>query len=172
MAKNKHGGGAKTNENGLKFEQETSLKEALIKNGFKVSKGDVYLGKKHVAVIGDKKKFQKRILEPLEIDMKKILSSELLPDEALLNLKNNTIYIIEKKFQNGSGSVDEKLQTCDFKRKQYKKLFKNVGIKVEYGYVCNYWFKKDKYKDVIDYIKAVKCNIFFDEIPIDFLGLK
>jgi hypothetical protein len=41
-----------------------------------------------------------------------------------------------------AGSVDEKLQTCDFKRKQYLKLVQPLGIKVEYVYVLNDWFKQ------------------------------
>ena len=47
-----------------------------------------------------------------------------LPDSVFVNHTNNTIYVIEKKFQEGSGSVDEKLQTCDFKKRIYQKLYK------------------------------------------------
>jgi hypothetical protein len=49
---------------------------------------------------------------------------------------------IEVKYQQVAGSVDEKLQTCDFKLKQYLKLVASLGIKVEYVYVLNNWFKK------------------------------
>lgn len=34
--------------------------------------------------------------------------------------------MIEYKFQKDAGSVDEKLQTCDLKKKQYKKLLSNL----------------------------------------------
>lgn len=44
-----------------------------------------------------------------------------------------------------SGSVDEKLQTCDFKRKQYLKMVHSLGLKVEYVYVLNDWFKNTKF---------------------------
>ena len=43
-----------------------------------------------------------------------------------------TLFIIEVKYQQLAGSVDEKLQTCDFKRKQYLKLVNYLGLKVEY----------------------------------------
>ncbi len=156
----------------MQFEQETSLEQALLNKGFKVKKnGKVFLKGQYIGIIGSKQEFEKRILKLYEIRMKDILSSKLLPDEAFLNLQNKTVYIIEKKFQNGHGSVDEKLQTCDFKRKQYKKLFKGTGIKVKYCYLCNDWFKKSKYDDVKKYIVDVKCYIFFNEIPFKFLGL-
>ena len=37
MPINTHGGGARTNANGLQFEQETSLAEALLNAGYLVS---------------------------------------------------------------------------------------------------------------------------------------
>ena len=74
------------------------------------------------------------------------------------------MYIIEMKYQSQSGSVDEKLQTCDFKKKQYEKLLKPLSIKVEYYYFLNDWFNQDKYKDVFDYIKKVGCKYFIENI--------
>lgn len=69
------------------------------------------------------------------------------------------------------GSVDEKLQTCDFKKKQYKKLFDPLRIEVEYYYVLNDYFDQPQYDDVFEYIESVGCRFFFNEIPIDELGL-
>jgi hypothetical protein len=86
-------------------------------------------------------------------------------------LVDKTIYIIEKKFQAGSGSVDEKLQTCDFKKKQYIKLFKPLNIKVEYYYVLNDWFRKPEYNDVFEYIESVGCKYFIEELPLEEVGL-
>ena len=51
-----------------------------------------------------------------------IISKKLLPDDCIFVIINNTLFIIECKFQQVAGSVDEKLQTCDFKKKQYQKL--------------------------------------------------
>ena len=45
----------------------------------------------------------------------------------LLVIVRETLFIIEVKYQQVEGSVDEKLQTCDFKRKQYLKLVVGLG---------------------------------------------
>lgn len=39
---NKHGGGAKTNANGLRFEQDTSLNTALINAGYRIQEEEVF----------------------------------------------------------------------------------------------------------------------------------
>lgn len=75
------------------------------------------------------------------------------------------------KFQGVAGSVDEKLQTCDFKKKQYQKLLDGTGIKVEYCYVINDWFNNKSYRDTLNYIQSVGCFYFFGELPLSFLGL-
>lgn len=170
MAVNIYGGGANTNRFGLQFEQETSLQAALMDAGYDIRDYTVFERGEAIAVLGSKHDFIRNILKPLGIDTG-ILSKKLLPDDAIVNFKNGTVYIIEKKFQHGSGSVDEKLQTCDFKKKQYQKLFRNHNAKVEYCYICNDWFKQAIYKDVIGYIHSVGCHIFFNEIPLEFLGL-
>lgn len=84
---------------------------------------------------------------------------------------NNTAYIIEKKFQSGSGSVDEKLPGCHFKKLEYEKLFTPLGFSVEFMYVFNDWFLDKKYEDMLKYIKYMGCNYCFNEIPLSFLGL-
>jgi hypothetical protein len=105
------------------------------------------------------------------IDWEHVLSKKLLPDDALLVIVRETLFIIEVKYQQVAGSVDEKLQTCDFKRKQYQRLVRSLGLKVEYVYVLNDWFKKPEYKDVLDYINSVNCHYKFNELPLAWLGL-
>ena len=101
-----------------------------------------------------------------------MLSRRLLPDDALLVIVRETLFIIEVKYQQVAGSVDEKLQTCDFKRKQYLKLVAPLGLKVEYVYVLNDWFKKPEYKDVLDYIISVDgCSYYFEYLPLQRIGL-
>ena len=68
-------------------------------------------------------------------------------------------------------AVDEKLQTCDFKRKQYKKLFASIGYDIQYIYLLCDWFKQPQYRDVLKYIKNVKCDYYFNEIPLDRLNI-
>jgi hypothetical protein len=110
-------------------------------------------------------------LSESNVDWQNVLSRRLLPDDALLVIVRETLFIIEVKYQQVAGSVDEKLQTCDFKRKQYLKLVAPLGLKVEYVYVLNDWFKKPEYKDVLDYIHSVNCHYRFNELPLAWLGL-
>ena len=110
-------------------------------------------------------------LSESKVDWQNVLSRRLLPDDALLVIVRETLFIIEVKYQQVAGSVDEKLQTCDFKRKQYLKLVTPLGLKVEYVYVLNDWFKKPEYRDVLDYIHSVNCHYRFNELPLAWLGL-
>lgn len=112
-----------------------------------------------------------RFLEEEGINWERLISKKLLPDDALLVIVRETLFIIEVKYQQVGGSVDEKLQTCDFKRKQYLKLVASLGIKVEYVYVLSDWFNKPVYKDVLDYIHSVNCHYKFNELPLAWLGL-
>ncbi len=172
MAKkpNTVGGGAKTNLNGLEFEGRTDLLEALKKHPELTVMGNkVFRGAEIVAHYYEKHTLYKEFLKPKGVDYKTILSKKILPDGALL--VGDTMYIIEKKYQAGSGSVDEKLQTCDFKKKQYIKLLAPLSIKVEYYYVLNDWFDKPEYNDVFQYIKSVGCKYFIEELPFNEIGL-
>ena len=168
---NKYGGGASTNKNGLKFEQDTSLDEALENAGYAVIENRVYFSGREVGLSLPKYDLYRKFLVPQEVDWQEIISKRLLPDEAIYTYRNNTMYIIEKKFQSRPGSVDEKLQTCGFKKYQYQRLLAPLGINVEYLYICNGWFAQPQYRDVHKYISDMGCYIFFNEIPLDFLGL-
>ena len=109
-------------------------------------------------------------LNQKKFDYRKIYFKRFLPDEAIFVIVNNTLFIIEMKFQKVSGSVDEKLQTCDFKKKQYKKLMAPLNIEVEYIYILSDWFKQS-YKDTLDYIISVGCQYYFEYLPFHKLGL-
>jgi hypothetical protein len=164
------GGGANTNLNGLDFEGRTDLLSALNKHPeFEVNGNSVMKNGKLVALYFEKHNLYKNFLKPKGIDYKTVLSKKILPDGAIL--VDNTIYIIEKKFQGGSGSVDEKLQTCDFKKQQYIKLFSPLNINVEYYYVLNEWFDKPQYTDVFEYIESVGCRYFIVDLPLEAIGL-
>lgn len=110
-------------------------------------------------------------LKEQNVDYKNFISKRLLPDDAIYVIKDNTVYIIEVKFQIVAGSVDEKLQTCDFKKKQYQKLFSSLNYEVEYIYVLSDWFRKEEYKDFRDYIISVGCQYYFEYLPLEKLGL-
>jgi hypothetical protein len=169
-------GGAKT-LTGLHFERKVDLRNLLSKiPGYRVTKipnkagMGVFFEGELVARCFKKQEFYK-FLDECKIDWKKALSRKLLPDDAMLVIVRETLFIIEVKYQQVAGSVDEKLQTCDFKRKQYLKLVAPLGLKVEYVYVLNNWFKKLEYKDVLDYIQSVNCHYKFNELPLAWLGL-
>lgn len=124
-----------------------------------------------VARVFKKEAFYSVFLKELNIDWKKIISKKLLPDDSIFVLSNNNLHIIECKHQQVAGSVDEKLQTCDFKKKQYKKLMAPANIDVKYIYLLDEWFRNEKYKDVLDYIHSVDCDYYFEYIPLTRLGL-
>lgn len=158
----------------LNFEERTSLQDKLKTLDWYTIIDDchVYFQNEKVAEIYQKNKLYKNLLEPNWIDYKKFISKKLLPDNAIYVIVKNTLYIIEIKYQEVSGSVDEKLQTCDFKKKQYERLLRPLKLQVEYCYVLRWArFGKPEYKDVLNYIQAVWCKYFFDELPFDYLWL-
>lgn len=129
---------------GLRFEE----KVVLNKKGIDLTKHKLY-----------------KYLKEKNIDYTSIISKKLLPDEAYFDEENKTFYIYEKKYQQTSGSADEKPQTCAFKIYQFKKIGKVIGAeKVFYTYIFNEWFKKPEYKDMLEYIKSVDgCDYVFEE---------
>jgi len=180
---------ANANINGLKFERGTPLIEAIDNTGlFKVKiinrnkqhpEGEVYSKKdEKLAEVFNGWSFYKDFLEPqcristvngFSVDNR--LSKNLHPDEALVNYTNNKIYIIEKKYQERSGSVDEKLQTCGFKLQQYEKLIANTSFTISYTYVLSSFYNDKQYSDVFAFIKDQNCSYFFEEIPLEQVGL-
>lgn len=168
---NTSGGGAQTNANGLFFEQTTDLYDALKKIGYIINDCKIFKDGEFIGYSVPKKKLYKYFFEPNGIDYRDYNSKGWEPDECFINVKTKTAYIIEKKFQNCSGSVDEKLPGCDFKKKEYQKLFDLLEYKTEFLYVFNNWFDQDIYKDTLKYIKDIGCDYCFNEIPLDFLGL-
>jgi hypothetical protein len=109
------------------------------------------------------KGFNKRFLKPKRIDMNRILPKRIIPDIAIV--KKRRLFIIEIKDQKQAGSVDEKLQSCDFKKKQYEKImsFSLSKYDVAYVYVLGDWFynRRNEYRDILKYIKDMGCNYLF-----------
>ena len=105
-------------------------------------------------------------LAPRGIDYRQYNSKQWLPDECFINEITKTAFIIEKKFQSSSGSVDEKLPSCHFKKREYEKLFFPLGYPVVFIYVFNDWFQHSMYRDTLQYIEDMGCYYFFNEIPL------
>lgn len=164
-------GGANT-LTGLIYEGKVDLKTFLNQQqGYRVVGSSVIYQDEEVAQIFQKYELYSEFLAPRKKKKKNCISSQLLPDNGIYVVINNTVFIIEVKTQNTPGSVDEKLQTCDFKKKQYQKLFFPLNIEVQYVYILDDWFRKPKYKDVLDYIISVGCQYYFQYIPLQKLGL-
>lgn len=162
-------GGANT-QTGMHFERNTQLRDMLnaVEEYQVDARGKVFMDGKHVADLCEKYSFYKQFLEPKGVVWKEHLSKRLLPDEALIVHNSKRVFIVEKKWQQCAGSVDEKLQTCDFKKKQYQKVVDSTGYQVEYLYLFNDWFEKPEYRDVLGYIEDVGCRYFFGEVELGY----
>lgn len=167
------GGSTKT---GLNFEEKADFLTALASvDGYNISDSP---GRKIVTFRGSvvaecyrKHDLYKFLASTGVPNWNERVSKRLLPDDALFVISSKTLFIVEIKWQQVAGSVDEKLQTCDFKRRQYEKLFYGTGVRIQYVYLLNDWFRKPEYSDVLSYIEEVACFYFFDRVPMSFFGL-
>ena len=179
---NIHGGGSRTNINGLSFEGRTDFINSIKDNkNFSLKKipnfrntYEIIYKEKKIGFYTEKHQFYSFFLNNEKVNWRKVVSKQYLPDAVLINKLNKTIYIIEKKFQSGSGSVDEKLQTCDFKKKIYSSMIDKCKINyvTKYYYLLNDWYERDEYNDVKNYIISVGCKYFINEIILEELGIK
>ena len=156
MRDNSKAGGSSTNLSGLSFEDEVFSKldiDFILEN-------EIELYPKHSLY---------RWLNEIDstINIKEIVSKKLLPDNAFYSARHNVLHIIEVKNQLRSGSVDEKIQTCGFKLRQYNKILSYFipNIKIKFSYILSDWFKRDEYLDSLEYIEECNCNFYFNSIP-------
>ena len=164
-------GGANT-KTGLYYEGKVDFLTFIEKQKNYSVNGNTILYKGKEAGLTFKKNGLYKYLESKGIDYKKIISKRILPDDVVFVIANNTMHILEVKFQEVAGSTDEKLQTCDFKIKQYRKLLARLNVEVQYIYILSAWFDQPKYKDVFDYIQSINgCSYYFNYLPLRRLGL-
>jgi hypothetical protein len=173
-------GGANTNVTGLSYEAKTDLANeyTIIADSVEPSttptnqephQKDKYTrikftGSDKVFIKANKSELHKIMTELKEINTELEPASGCKnPDEAYISLDNKRVFIIEKKFQQTGGSVDEKIQTGVFKQYHYSKLFPNFTV--EYIYCLSDWFKKSEYKSVLEYLLANHINIFWGSEP-------
>lgn len=133
-------GGENTNKNGLKFEDVTSL--------------DDFKNKEFINL-------KKKLFKHFNIDTKKINGGHgcKKPDECFLSEQNKNIFIIEKKNQQCSGSVCEKIQSPEFKIWFYNKHL-GQEYKIIYIYCLSDWFK-EHCKEELEYLKEKNIPVFF-----------
>ena len=178
---NQAGGGATTNRHGLLFEQRVSL-STILGTSFEP---ELYLNGQNVYVVSESnqqliigsffKKYgfirdfiapnfpdaiQRRPRHKIEI-AEDTWSKTMEPDNVLF--LGNTVNIIEIKYQQVKGTVDEKLQTCEFKKNQYERLLPTYAV--NYIYFLSSWYLDPQYRDVLNFIYSKGCFYFFPETP-------
>lgn len=178
-------GGAKTQKSGENFETKTlaSLVDSFLKNGYEViatrpggksPRGISLANKQGKSVeLYFKAAIHKDFFEPRGVETSGFFSARLEPDTAIYSESIKTLTIIEKKQQTGTGSVAEKLQTCDYKMIYYQTLCKPLGIKVDLVWQLGSYFlaQKSNLKSVFDYMEEKGSRYFFLEIPFDELKI-
>ena len=134
-------GGSNTNKNGLPYEDFTKLDDRITmieKNKFS-----------NIIKFNDN---EKSFIKTKQANLFKCMKDEINtniekahgckhPDECYIDKELKNMFIIEKKFQQCSGSVCEKIQTPDFKLWQYSRTFPDYNI--IYIYCLSDWFKKN-----------------------------
>jgi hypothetical protein len=156
-------GGANTNVNGLSYEDNTDLKVCyceIEENKENNSKKIKFEGNTREFINVKKAAFHKYMDEIGEKNNSLQLAAGCKqPDEVYIDLERKIIFIIEKKFQQSPGSVDEKLQTAPYKKHFYEKLFQNY--KINYIYCLSDWFKLDTYKGLLEYLEENSIPVFW-----------
>jgi hypothetical protein len=152
-------GGANTCT-GKYFEVETDLKSALIKAEYNIENFQFYC--QHDFPRYFKKKTGKK--------MEEIFGKKFLPDEAVVY--KNILYVIEKKTQSGSGSVDEKIQTGPYKLSIYQECAGMLGLEeAKYIYLLSsQHFNTPKFTThQIPYLMKNGISTYFDKLPLEKL---
>ena len=171
-------GGAKTNQTGLSFEEDVYLKSWIEDKGYKLNQIDKststrsvlyeilennevigYYGRQHKIYLALQK------IEPLITNeyIANVFSTKIRPDAFIISKKPRVLTIFEKKWQQSSGSVDEKIQTAPYKIAMFEKLLRNFKISVQYQYILSSWFRSDQYRNIKEYYEDnKKVNIWVD----------
>lgn len=169
------GGGAQTNKNGLSYERDYDLSEAIINSGKYTIDDNAFVIEKSTNVkkgkLASKNDFY-LYLEKKHVLWNDIVSKKYLPDEAFFNFKKKILYIVEKKYQDGFGSVDEKLQTFPFKKERYEDLVKSLKYSVSFYFLGNDYFNKSTFGDVWEYFETHQIKKYISQkIPLKDFGL-
>ena len=113
-------GGANTNKNGLSYEELTDLSTnyvevGIVNNGKNKYKSIKFESSVNEYISVNKSKFHSYMDFIHEKNTTiKLAGGCKAPDEAYVDIIRKNLFIIEKKFQQGPGSVDEKIQSGGF----------------------------------------------------------
>ena len=178
-------GGAKTSKAGSDFEGTTYevLLSDLQNKGFSV-KATNYGAKnlRNLTLVGPDSKtieiyfkasIHKDFFEPRGIRSLDFFSARLEPDTAIFSHFTKTLTIIEKKQQTGTGSVAEKLQTCDYKLIYYKTLCAPLGIEVDLIWQLGEYFEEqqEQLQSVFKYMILKGSTYYFHKVPVEKLKI-
>jgi hypothetical protein len=151
-------GGSNTNKNGIPYEKITELddKITIIKKN-KYSDIVKFNGSEKSFTKTQQANFLKCMDDKINPTIKKAHGCKR-PDECYIDEECKNIFIIEKKFQQRSGSVCEKIQTPDFKLWQYSRTFPDYTI--IYVYCLSDWFKQNCIAE-LEYLDFKKIPYFW-----------
>ena len=151
-------GGSKTNKNGLPYEELTDLDDRITifqkskySNTIKFDNNGRYFIKTK----------QSNLFKCMENKVNKGIKKAhgcKNPDECYIDEESKKMFIIEKKFQQCSGSTCEKIQTPDFKLWQYTRSF--PGYTIIYIYCLSEWFKENC-KAELEYLDYKEIRYFW-----------
>jgi len=169
-------GGANTTFNGSSFEKKTSIENKLLENGYtktifnnKQTFGYYfeYVNENYKIIYLTQSGFRLYFKLKYNIDVYRN------PDEAFLIIKEDKYYlkILEKKNQNVAGSVEDKLKTGQFNRREYEKMFKDssLNIIISYSFCVSQYLKKQlnsntkKYNNMKEIMAEDNINIFYGD---------
>jgi hypothetical protein len=167
-------GGAKTNINGLSFEDKTSIEPFL--NKYKYEKKEVIIKKRKGEYYkNDNIIYFKKNGFKLYFEKEFNIITYRQPDEAyLIKISENTytLKILEKKNQNVEGSVEDKLKTGAFNKREYELMLNihdNFKFKIIYTF-CVSKFLQDKlvsdnikYKTMMKIMKEDNIEVLFGD---------
>ena len=163
-------GGAKTNYNGLSFEEKTSIEPKLSEYKYVIKEIKI---KKRKGIYYEYKEDDLNIIYFKKNSFKLYFEKEFniitykQPDEAYLIKKNNEyiLKILEKKNQNVEGSVEDKLKTGAFNRKEYELMINNDKFKIVYCFCVSKFLQEKLESDNIKY-KNIKTIMDDDKVGL------
>ena len=148
-------GGANTNLNGKKFEKSTDNESRLLESGYTKH---FFEGKqKEIHGYYLIKKFEDKTItfvlqNGLKTYMKNKYNIKLFrnPDEAYIIEYNNgkkVLKVLEKKAQNGAGSVDTKLWSAQMLKTEYQYMLRKEKFEIEYAFCVNNYLKEKMFTE-------------------------
>ena len=156
-------GGANTNKNGLPYEEMTDLKTEYTVIDTTPNSQIIAFNQdtSHKFITTKQAKLFKSMRQHIDASISKAHGCKN-PDECFINYKSKIMFIVEKKFQQCSGSVCEKIQTPDFKIWQYSRTFPEFQI--VYIYCLSEWFKENCPAE-LEYLEYKKIPVFWGNSP-------